>query len=123
MKASELMVGDLVKIGQRVVMIDSIIPDSKQVVNGGTFSVVYDDGEYEPIPLTEEIFKANGWMCSNGWFERNDVNFFIAKCVDKYKLCPIFHMKSFATIAYVHELQHALRLCGLSELADNFKIE
>ena len=25
-------------------------------------------------------------------------------------------------IRYVHELQHALRLCGLSELADNLKI-
>ena len=24
---------------------------------------------------------------------------------------------------YFHELQHALRLCGLNELADNFKIE
>lgn len=23
---------------------------------------------------------------------------------------------------YVHELQHALRLCGLNELADNFKV-
>lgn len=27
-----------------------------------------------------------------------------------------------ATLNYVHELQHALRLCGLNELADNFKI-
>ncbi|MBQ0088527.1 MAG: hypothetical protein KBT27_04250 [Prevotellaceae bacterium] len=26
-------------------------------------------------------------------------------------------------IKYVHELQHALRLCGLNDLADNFKIE
>ena len=25
-------------------------------------------------------------------------------------------------LQYVHELQHALRLCGLNELADNFKI-
>lgn len=24
---------------------------------------------------------------------------------------------------YVHQLQHALRLCGLDELADNFKIQ
>ena len=24
---------------------------------------------------------------------------------------------------YVHELQHLLRLCGLDDLADNFKIE
>lgn len=27
-----------------------------------------------------------------------------------------------AKVKYVHELQHALRLCGLSELADNLKI-
>ncbi len=25
-------------------------------------------------------------------------------------------------INYVHELQHALRLCGLTDLADNFKV-
>ena len=25
-------------------------------------------------------------------------------------------------IKYVHELQHALRLCGLSELAENLKV-
>lgn len=25
--------------------------------------------------------------------------------------------------SYIHELQHALRLCGLNDLADNFKIE
>ena len=25
-------------------------------------------------------------------------------------------------LQYVHELQHALRLCGLNELADNFKV-
>lgn len=27
-----------------------------------------------------------------------------------------------AKVKYVHELQHALRLCGLSELAENLKI-
>jgi len=26
-------------------------------------------------------------------------------------------------VNYVHQLQHALRLCGLNELANNFKLE
>lgn len=76
----------------------------------------------KPIPLSEEILKENGWNCEEGWFENKDVNFLIAKVVNKYKLCPVYHMKSFATILYVHELQHALRLCGLNDLADSFKV-
>ncbi len=118
------MIGDWVrlvadKFPYKVNSVETIhpLPD----VTLDDYGCVFED-EVEPIPLTEEILKANGWECSDGWFERNDVDFFIAKCVDKYKLCQVYHMRSFVTIAYVHELQHALRLCGLNELADTFKV-
>lgn len=84
----------------------------------------------EPIPLTLEILERNG-------FELRD-DFLYHRIDDKphhydFKLenggvftsegytlqCCIYHL----TIRYVHELQHALRLCGLNELADNFKVE
>ena len=31
--------------------------------------------------------------------------------------------KGWCKTIYLHELQHALRLCGLNDLADNFKLE
>ena len=37
----------------------------------------------------------------------------------EYYIANVFN-NIFAQIYYVHELQHALRLCGLQELADNF---
>lgn len=121
MKASELMIGDWV---YQALYKDAEIPNKghgwKEV--RVTCLPFDEDWAIAPIPLTEKILKANGWICCDGWFERNNVDFFIAKCGYKYKLCPIFHMRSFTTIAYVHELQRVLRCCGLNELADNFRV-
>lgn len=100
----------------------------------------YGELEYQPIPLTEEILNANGaYDGDDGRSITIDCHYVGAKdvvslceykggfeisvltCVDMtgepnevYDLPPV---------KYVHELQHALRLCGLNELADNFKIE
>lgn len=112
MEANELMIGDYVRFKSdlEVTRIDAY----------GLCNWIFSN--IDPIPLTPEFLEKNGWVCSDGWFERNGVNFFIAKCGDKYKLCQVLHIRSFATITYIHELQHALRLCGLDELADNFKV-
>lgn len=41
--------------------------------------------------------------------------------VDEFRLNR--HLEfAFQDFLYVHQLQHALRLCGLDELADNFKL-
>lgn len=67
-----------------------------------------------PIPLTPEILEKNGINL--------DMNVDLTK--------PLFSMGIHANdtcvkkrFRYIHELQHALRLCGLEELADNFKIK
>lgn len=87
--------------------------------------------DIDPIPLTEELLKANGFEdeTSNFWKLRVDdkphhyifrLNKGGALCGDGYSMnCNIYTI----TIKYVHELQHALRLCGLNDLANNFKIE
>lgn len=94
------------------------------------------DKELQPIPLTEEILKANGFV------KRGDVFYFNCgflgsdwerSCVEirVYDRAVIdieinlrTHTNRVHLIAdYFHELQHALRLCGLNELADNFKVE
>lgn len=77
---------------------------------------------FEPIPLTEEILKANG-------FERNIFNGMIIYSKGEVYifekqgafltmlLCKIVHLN------YVHELQRALRCCGLTDLANNLKLD
>lgn len=75
--------------------------------------------EYDPIPLTEEMLLEN---C------------FASYCDNVVEICAIGLILTFdidrwfaswgnIQIKYVHELQHLLRLCGLSDLADNFKIK
>ena len=77
------------------------------------------DDQPKPIPLTPEILEKNGW-----WFNvedmwlNEDVDFSIEKWDGKFQCYDINQIK----LDSVHQLQHALRLCGLDELADNFKV-
>ena len=84
----------------------------------------------EPIPLTLEILERNGFELRDGFFyhriddKPHHYDFKLKKggvfTSEGYTLeCGIYRL----TIRYVHELQHALRLCGLNDLADNFKME
>lgn len=78
----------------------------------------------EPIPLTEEILKKNGFERNSIYLEKDNVMVFLGERImfsffdDWAAECTIDNF----TIKYVHELQHLLRLCGLSYLADNFKV-
>ena len=98
------------------------------------------DDQPQPIPLTSEILEKNGWIqckyktCkslyeykglhlrhtmikrSNGRWVAN-VDGIVEKFPDEYT-----HSFLRINVFYVHELQHALRLCGLNKLADNFKV-
>ena len=76
----------------------------------------------EPIPITPEILEKNGW-------ERNGI--FMEKRIDENThlrwtdICgSVLSQGNYymCDCKYVHTLQHALRLCGLDELANNFKI-
>ena len=123
-----LMVGDWLLdkeegLPRRVTQVTS------DVLGGCAPGVILENGmdyqECEPIPLTAEILEANGFeLCSNGWIVWTSTN-------DKevawlYNSLSIITCTTesiyLETCCYVHELQHALRLCGLNELADNFKV-
>jgi len=107
-------------------------------------NIIYDGGyecnlnELERIPLTEDILKANG-------FDAKDVDTtcFYSKEVGIYLIvfhsengCPILTIEDVVDledehnviqlkdeIYDVHELQRALRCCGLWYFADTFKIK
>ena len=110
----------------------------------------YDDKDEHPhpIPLTPEILKKNNWYwgltseeedivsCIGGSYGEHwvydegageislifpeDTNGGLLK-VDDQRFNRHLEFVWNDTL-YVHEMQNALRLCGLNELADNFKV-
>ena len=83
-----------------------------------------DDEGYEPQPiiLTSEILEKNGWKDDGLWYEYQDDTNTIQSCLpDMRGIINGIEIKEFQC-KYVHQYQHLLRLCGLNELADNFKI-
>ena len=98
--------------------------DNGAYANTGDTLWVFEDNEYkpQPIPLTPEILEKNGWKETEYWHEYEDGNTII-----QYSLSNIWGIINGIEIEhfkceYVHQLQHLLRLCGLNELADNFKV-
>lgn len=112
MKACELMIGDWVFLNGKPMRVACLL--NGKFINCG-----------EPIPITEEILKMNG-IPTNGdthLFD-TDRNYYLELQWEDGKLWWTINLAEYCIMpfAYVHELQHALRLCGLNELADNFKV-
>lgn len=84
----------------------------------------------KPIPLTPEILEKNGFSDRGkaGWQNPDyDATYYLdgymfSKNVYKHTLDDSVEVDVIHGIKYVHELRHALRLCELNELADNFKV-
>ena len=92
------------------------------------------DDQPKPIPLTPEILEKNGWErdIDKEWkynnshilphycyqWEKRNVKIEMYAGLEGFTISLIIGRRFYA----VHELQHALRLCGLDELADNFKV-
>ena len=130
MKAADLMIGDWVG---RVFDNKRIIEDYRQVdwirtgEIGMRYQKVWSIGCIEPIPLTPEILEKNGFTKVNS--QRYDYGYPDTDCY--VKVNPKKNMihvngrnanSNLYSHSFVHELQRALRLCGLDEIADNFKV-
>ena len=151
MKANELMIGDWVsdKYGYLTQI---------TFIGNGYVSFEDDEGNLcqlddkcnqpEPIPLTPEILKKNGWYWGLTSEEEDMVSLFEGAYDEHWvydegagEISLIFpedtnggllkvddqrfnrHLNFlWNDTLYVHELQNSLRICGLNELADNFKI-
>ena len=129
MKANEMMIGDLVLAYGKKTQIVWVGNIHKMAVRG--FPYEFMDGEIEPIPLTPEILEKNG-------FKRDPIWHYCDKDLDDYSISvqlgyanrieyvkiaekgkdnviPSERTKLYLThIKYVHDLQHALRLCGIT---------
>ena len=116
METKELMIGDKV-----MVKVLSQIPDT-YVLHTWTANDYPRDIQVKPIPLTPEILEKNGWE-HNGIFmdKRIDGNIYFSWS-DEFGAELYQNNYYMCYCKYVHTLQHALRLCGFDELADNFKV-
>lgn len=84
----------------------------------------YDDGD-EPIPLTDEIYKLNGFWEEGGGYTKFDPEvgtFTTWKSKIENVQCVLVGSVE-TPLYYVHQLQQILRICGLTELANNFKVK
>ena len=149
MKSNELMIGDWVKFRDEPLKVQHIYNNGyDDVVAEITEESIneYDVCEEirdvslvncSPIPVTPEIlekngfemFKYDGWVHYYRIFGNSAIPFVLHSMIGGEMLSQEVDIFSTSTdtncgieINYVHELQHALRLCGLNELADNFKV-
>lgn len=127
MKANELMIGDWVfdKETKRYVQISL-----------NTFRYCSDWERFEPIPLTEDILMENCFVIVQDgdaltiWKQMDDeygneiydITIYGSKGVTRYDTSIRYHDAIRKNIYHVHELQHALILCGLNDIAENFKV-
>ena len=126
MKVEHLMVGNWVKytltgIPARVAGIIKTSKECNIYAYVGTCNRLQgiNERDFEPIPITEEFLKKNGF-CSkhndlyyldSGWYLDIEGSA-IGEFNDAYE-SPTF-IKKF-TVKYVHELQHILRLTGIEK--------
>lgn len=132
MKLTDLAILDWVLINNtphKIQAIDSI--DAEILADDELYYVGEDrchsEDKIEPIPLTPEILEKNGFIKVNS--QRYDYGYPDTDCYVKVNLKKnMIHVNgrnansNLYSHSFVHELQHALRLCGLNELADNFKV-
>ena len=126
MKANELMIGDWVQgflpdTNSKVV---GILNDIQIAIIGGGAYMELDVDDLQPIPLTPEILEKNGFVLSKESsrkpYQLRDNSIYVS--VIKGRLNARYYEKFGKPINamqidcnYVHELQHALRLCGIEK--------
>ena len=127
MKATELMIGDWVISNKRrkneIVKVVSIEGGTNCCwLDADCFSGLVACEDLSSIPLTPEILEKNGWKEAEYWHEYQDGENIIQCCLpDMRGRINGIEIENFKC-EYVHQYQHLLRLCGLDEIADNFKI-
>lgn len=135
MKATDLMIGDWVCLkddtkSELPLKVDGVLTDDISLEGEGFLGGV--DGLIRPIPLTPEILEKNGFVFVkssdmdtvwNGWWIYENLELGTC-CLDREDNWPCYIniVDSNIKCEYVHQLQHALRLCEIGDLADNFKI-
>lgn len=121
-RVDNLMIGDWLLDGDSYAQVTSIACGGIIETTASNFA---PEEVLQPIPLTPEILERNVFEYKDIWAEwwhRSEdgfgSDFQLSVTEDGFSMKDIAN----AQINSIHQLQHALRLCGLDELADNFKV-
>ena len=124
MDCKELMIGDWLfctsaqcNVQVKAMPINGVYGKGYRIIiDNDDFELVLREKHFDPIPLTAEILEKNGYKD-----ERSNY----ALRYDKYHICIYLADKKLSINSYgavldihcryVHQLQHALRLCGISK--------
>lgn len=124
MKVSELQLDDYVScLGDPVRVVSLSLKDDEPIDIMSPLKTIetFREENVEPIPLTYDIINN---VCEQDG--RKNVEWYFSEDEPKrWRLSiaeELFMPSIDIYISYVHELQHALRLVGLKELAKNIKI-
>ena len=119
MKIEELSIGDWVRhtFYEENVRIARIDGDSERVLaERGKLSISCHLNHFDPIPLTPEILKMNGFVKSDlaaviEWYHWGDAYIGFKDGL----IYTSINGREIWGIQYVHQLQHALRLAGIEK--------
>lgn len=120
MKANELMIGDYVMVAPSKMPIKIAAVHHKKVAYHACTSRFewVRMSLLEPIPLTKEILEKNGLVfdCDTGLFEE-DTNYRLEISIENGNIHWSINYDEYhiLRLKYVHELQHALKLCGIDK--------
>ena len=117
MTEKELMMDDYVEIEGKIDRIACFNPDGWVFLWQSTSYLPVHVDELKPIPLTPEILEKNGFK-DMGFFGKLEIGPWRLIC-DSGNLAVLHEGREEEyiniPISYVHELQHALRLCGIEK--------
>ena len=139
MKCKELMVGDFCRSGHGLPMQITNVGDDYAYATfegneGDPWEFDDKDGQPQPIEITGDLLKANGWSeykCYNimePYYVKDEGEYRLMWDLGILTIRPTYKKydggiyADCLPIKYVHQFQHVLRLAGMTELANNFKI-
>lgn len=126
MKANELMVGDYIMLYEDIYIIEEISSKgwAHIIYNDGSkcrvsLSTDYILGELTPVPLTAEILEKNGFELQRDKSELGTLDtYWLGNELGAFRIHRLNngdYQFGLAKIKNVHELQHALKLCGIDK--------
>ena len=140
MKCQELMVGDWCCSGHAFPMQITNVGDDYAYATfegneGDPWEFDDKNEQPQPIEITKELLDANGWEIDSYYSVKNNHNmdYYVIE-EGRYNIMwnngtlSIFHNDNsyyydiVIPVKYVHQLQQVLRIAGMTELANNFKV-
>lgn len=120
MEIKDLMIGDLVLVNgtpRKIQGIDSL--DSEIIADGEIYTIINDrchsEDNVSGIPLTQKNLEKNGFKFNNLPFVLGWEQFGLTLCPEGDGYVIGCGVNVAMHIDYFHQLQHALKLCGIEQ--------